>query len=72
MYWKPFGSASLSVLLILCIAWLLSDESDLDRMFRLPPITFIGGENPELPLREIVNRLEVSNLLKLNLINSHF
>ncbi|KAF6023589.1 hypothetical protein EB796_018093 [Bugula neritina] len=34
------------------------DESDLDRMFRLPPITFIGGENPELPLREIVNRLE--------------
>jgi len=41
-------------------------------MFRLPPITFIGGENPELPLREIVNRLEVSNLFKLNPINSEF
>jgi hypothetical protein len=25
----------------------------------LPPITFIGGENKELTLREIIRRLEV-------------
>lgn len=35
------------------------DDSDLDRVFRLPPITFIGGNEQELPLREIISRLEV-------------
>jgi len=34
------------------------DDSDLDRVFRLPPITFIGGNEQELPLREIISRLE--------------
>ena len=38
------------------------DDSDLDRVFRLPPITFIGGNEQELPLREIINRLEVCKM----------
>ncbi|CAF3876722.1 unnamed protein product [Adineta steineri] len=34
------------------------NESDLDRKFLLPPITFIGGQDKELSLREIIRRLE--------------
>ncbi|CAF3851602.1 unnamed protein product [Adineta steineri] len=34
------------------------NESDLDRKFILPPITFIGGQEKELSLREIIRRLE--------------
>uniref|UniRef100_A0A8C2KZI8 2-oxoglutarate dehydrogenase complex component E1 n=1 Tax=Cyprinus carpio TaxID=7962 RepID=A0A8C2KZI8_CYPCA len=36
------------------------DESDLDKVFRLPTTTFIGGNESALPLREIIRRLEVS------------
>lgn len=45
--------------------WLFSfilfiiDENDLDRMFYLPASTFIGGNEKQLTLREIVRRLEV-------------
>lgn len=35
------------------------DESDLDKVFHLPTTTFIGGQEPALPLREIIRRLEV-------------
>ena len=35
-------------------------EADLDRKFMIPPITFIGGQEKELTLREIIRRLEVS------------
>ncbi|KAL5017841.1 hypothetical protein ScPMuIL_003563 [Solemya velum] len=34
------------------------DEQDLDRQFRLPHTTYIGGDKLELPLREIIKRLE--------------
>lgn len=34
------------------------DEADLDREFRLPSTTYIGGDAKALPLREIINRLE--------------
>ncbi|XP_067937510.1 2-oxoglutarate dehydrogenase complex component E1-like [Watersipora subatra] len=34
------------------------DDSDLNRVFRLPPITFIGGEEQELRLEDIISRLE--------------
>lgn len=34
-------------------------ESDLDKVFRLPTTTFIGGSESSLPLREIIRRLEV-------------
>uniref|UniRef100_A0A8C2L4T5 2-oxoglutarate dehydrogenase complex component E1 n=1 Tax=Cyprinus carpio TaxID=7962 RepID=A0A8C2L4T5_CYPCA len=34
------------------------DESDLDKVFRLPTTTFIGGNESALPLREIIRRLE--------------
>ncbi|KAG7233269.1 hypothetical protein INR49_007279 [Caranx melampygus] len=34
-------------------------ESDLDKVFRLPTTTFIGGNESALPLREIIRRLEV-------------
>ncbi|KHJ89982.1 dehydrogenase E1 component [Oesophagostomum dentatum] len=33
-------------------------ERDLDKEFILPPTTFIGGEKPALPLREILHRLK--------------
>ncbi|XP_030235239.1 2-oxoglutarate dehydrogenase-like, mitochondrial [Gadus morhua] len=36
------------------------DESDLDKTFRLPFTTFIGGGDTTLPLREIIRRLETS------------
>lgn len=41
------------------LIYYFADDSDLDRVFKLPPITFIGGDNSELPLRDIINRLEV-------------
>lgn len=36
------------------------DESDLDKVFHLPTTTFIGGQEPALPLREIIRRLEMA------------
>lgn len=33
-------------------------EPDMDRVFQLPPTTYIGGNDHKLTLREIVNRLE--------------
>ncbi|KAJ3610565.1 hypothetical protein NHX12_022657 [Muraenolepis orangiensis] len=36
------------------------DASDLDKTFRLPSTTFIGGPDTALPLREIIRRLETS------------
>uniref|UniRef100_A0A674IFL3 2-oxoglutarate dehydrogenase-like, mitochondrial n=1 Tax=Terrapene triunguis TaxID=2587831 RepID=A0A674IFL3_9SAUR len=40
-------------------AWLYGlHESDLDKVFRLPTITFIGGDETALSLREIIKRLE--------------
>lgn len=36
------------------------DESDLDKVFRLPTTTFIGGSESALPLKEIIRRLEVN------------
>ncbi|CAB1332360.1 unnamed protein product, partial [Coregonus sp. 'balchen'] len=36
------------------------DESDLDKVFRLPTTTFIGGSESALPLREIIQRLEMA------------
>ncbi|XP_031659103.1 2-oxoglutarate dehydrogenase, mitochondrial isoform X2 [Oncorhynchus kisutch] len=36
------------------------DESDLDKVFRLPTTTFIGGSESVLPLREIISRLEMA------------
>uniref|UniRef100_A0A665VD68 2-oxoglutarate dehydrogenase complex component E1 n=1 Tax=Echeneis naucrates TaxID=173247 RepID=A0A665VD68_ECHNA len=35
-------------------------ESDLDKVFRLPTTTFIGGNESALPLREIIHRLETA------------
>ncbi|XP_017765398.1 PREDICTED: 2-oxoglutarate dehydrogenase, mitochondrial isoform X2 [Eufriesea mexicana] len=34
------------------------EESDMDRIFKLPSTTFIGGKEKSLPLREILKRLE--------------
>ncbi|XP_043472209.1 2-oxoglutarate dehydrogenase-like, mitochondrial isoform X3 [Leptopilina heterotoma] len=34
------------------------EESDMDRVFKLPSTTFIGGKDKSLPLREILKRLE--------------
>uniref|UniRef100_A0A4W5RTR3 2-oxoglutarate dehydrogenase complex component E1 n=1 Tax=Hucho hucho TaxID=62062 RepID=A0A4W5RTR3_9TELE len=36
------------------------DETDLDKVFRLPTTTFIGGSESALPLREIISRLEMA------------
>ncbi|XP_047228449.1 2-oxoglutarate dehydrogenase, mitochondrial [Girardinichthys multiradiatus] len=35
-------------------------ESDLDKVFRLPTNTYIGGNESALPLREIIRRLEMA------------
>lgn len=35
------------------------NESHLDKVFRLPKTTYIGGGESTLPLREIIRRLEV-------------
>ncbi|XP_058835198.1 2-oxoglutarate dehydrogenase complex component E1 isoform X1 [Topomyia yanbarensis] len=37
---------------------LTRQEADMDRMFKLPSTTFIGGKEKFLPLREILSRLE--------------
>jgi 2-oxoglutarate dehydrogenase E1 component len=34
------------------------EEQDLERVFQLPPTTYIGGSEHALSLREIINRLE--------------
>lgn len=34
------------------------EEADMDRVFKLPSTTFIGGKEKALPLREILKRLE--------------
>ncbi|XP_076462504.1 2-oxoglutarate dehydrogenase complex component E1-like isoform X1 [Babylonia areolata] len=34
------------------------DENDLERVFRLPATTYIGGNEAALPLKEIIRRLE--------------
>lgn len=39
------------------------DESDLEKVFRLPTTTFIGGSESALPLKEIIQRLEVCTLV---------
>lgn len=36
------------------------EESDLEKVFRLPTTTFIGGSESVLPLKEIIRRLEVN------------
>ncbi|XP_066260737.1 2-oxoglutarate dehydrogenase complex component E1 isoform X3 [Euwallacea similis] len=36
------------------------DETDMDRVFKLPSTTFIGGNEKSLPLREILRRLELA------------
>ena len=46
-----------------CFFFCAIGEADLDRKFVLPPITFIGGEEKELSLREIIRRLEVRQRL---------
>ncbi|XP_034950533.1 2-oxoglutarate dehydrogenase, mitochondrial isoform X1 [Chelonus insularis] len=40
------------------VAALMKQESDMDRVFKLPSTTFIGGKEKSLPLREILKRLE--------------
>uniref|UniRef100_A0A672HUW1 2-oxoglutarate dehydrogenase complex component E1 n=1 Tax=Salarias fasciatus TaxID=181472 RepID=A0A672HUW1_SALFA len=36
------------------------EESDLEKVFRLPTTTFIGGSESALPLKEIIRRLEMA------------
>lgn len=38
----------------------ITEESDMDRVFKLPSTTFIGGKEKSLPLREILKRLETT------------
>ncbi|XP_044593392.1 2-oxoglutarate dehydrogenase, mitochondrial isoform X4 [Cotesia glomerata] len=40
------------------VAALMKKETDMDRVFKLPSTTFIGGKEKSLPLREILRRLE--------------
>ncbi|XP_023025449.2 2-oxoglutarate dehydrogenase complex component E1 isoform X4 [Leptinotarsa decemlineata] len=38
----------------------MQQETDMDRVFKLPSTTFIGGKEKSLPLREILRRLELT------------
>ncbi|XP_057325105.1 2-oxoglutarate dehydrogenase complex component E1 isoform X7 [Microplitis mediator] len=42
------------------VAALMKKETDMDRVFKLPSTTFIGGKDKSLPLREILKRLETA------------
>ncbi|XP_014487770.1 PREDICTED: 2-oxoglutarate dehydrogenase, mitochondrial isoform X5 [Dinoponera quadriceps] len=42
------------------VSTLMKQESDMDRVFKLPSTTFIGGKEKSLPLREILKRLEAA------------
>ncbi|XP_043254318.1 2-oxoglutarate dehydrogenase, mitochondrial isoform X1 [Colletes gigas] len=42
------------------VAALMKQDSDMDRIFKLPSTTFIGGKEKSLPLREILKRLEAT------------
>ena len=65
------------IVVILSLWYLLADESrefwyfynngfsgdpDLERVFRLPATTYIGGNDAALPLKEIIRRLEATNI----------
>lgn len=39
------------------ITYIIAADQDLDRVFTLPPTTYIGGKEKNLPLREIIRRL---------------
>ena len=39
---------------------MITGEADLDRVFTLPDSTFIGGGQAQLPLREILKRLQTA------------
>ena len=39
-----------------------SDDNDLERVFRLPATTYIGGNDAALPLKEIIRRLEATTI----------
>lgn len=39
---------------------MMVDDADMDRVFKLPSTTFIGGKDTSLPLREILRRLELT------------
>jgi 2-oxoglutarate dehydrogenase E1 component len=38
----------------------MKQDDDMDRVFKLPSTTFIGGKEKQLPLREILRRLELT------------
>ncbi|CAB3372874.1 Hypothetical predicted protein [Cloeon dipterum] len=42
------------------VAALMSQERDMDRVFKLPSTTYIGGKDKALPLKEILRRLETA------------
>ena len=46
-------------------------EQDMDTVFRLPVITKIGGSSTELPLREIISRLQATYCRNIGLEYMH-
>lgn len=64
---EPNFSLSFSTALGSFPAFYDLQEADLDKEFRLPTTTFIGGSENTLSLREIIRRLEVGGLRKAHL-----
>ncbi|CAG0884138.1 unnamed protein product [Darwinula stevensoni] len=54
----PFGKIRITGLIQMIFETGLTEEKDMDRIFQLPPTTYIGGREKALPLREILRRLE--------------
>lgn len=40
------------------VSFRFPEDHDMDRVFKLPSTTYIGGKEKALPLKEILNRLE--------------
>ena len=48
-----------------------AEGPDLERVFQLPPTTYMGGNETSLQLKEIIKRLEVRFLTQLWETNKH-
>jgi len=41
---------------------MVADEPDMERLFQLPPNTYVGGTDKLLPFPEIIRRFEVATI----------
>jgi len=64
---RMFVAVLTRVGLVVC----LTAEPDMDRVFELSSITYVGGDDKRLPFREIIRRLEVHHGANCFLVHIH-